>query len=535
VQAAPAHLDDLTIGITAFNRPACLERLVESIRLRYPTVPILVADNGWLPADLEGWAGVTNVEVERDCGLSASRNALIGACETEFMLLAEEDFVFTDATDLGGALSVIRDADELAMVGGTLEVGQQVQHYARRFDLVGTTPGERVLRAVPAGGPMQRTHGTRWRFCDMVFNWGILRTSAAAALPWDEELKLGEHVDWFWRLMLETDWQVAHTPDLVARHDRKEPGSYRLHRIRAAEYLEVFRQKHGLARFEHVSATEEPIESTAPVVVMGVGHSGTSIVARILMALGFYGGPADEEFVEHPGIRELNETAWQTREVDLAAGWDYLEELARPWVVKDPRFVHTLDLWMPLWGLYKPTLVWVVRRAEDVAASYKRRGENYRGGQTLESLHAMAREQFDEWPWGKIRIDYENIADAVSLFDLARAGVTRGQSSGPVPPQATPRLVPPAEYDGEPGGPCVCDSPGQCRRHPAINKVGRLWDICRGACLTEARCREYRLAWDEQSRGEQMIEPSAAVHFNALPAECRHRGEHLRTCGAGGG
>ena len=139
--AAPAHLDDLTVAVTAFNRPACLERLVESIRRRYPAVPILVADNGWMPADLEGWSGVTDVEVERDCGLSAARNALVAACETEFMVLAEEDFVFTDATDLGGALSVIRDVPELAMVGGSLEVGQQVQHYARRFDLLGVTPG----------------------------------------------------------------------------------------------------------------------------------------------------------------------------------------------------------------------------------------------------------------------------------------------------------------------------------------------------------------------------------------------------------
>jgi len=531
---ADNSLQDLTIGITAFNRPECLERLVQSIRERFPAVPILVADNGWEPADLEGWSGIELVEVERDCGLSACRNWIADQCTTDYLVLCEEDFVFDDRTDLAAALAVLEENPQLGMIGGSLEVGQQMQHYARRFQLE-TAPEGQVLRAVPAGGPMQQSGPARWRLCDMVFNWGILRTAAARECPWDEALKLGEHVDWFLRLQLETAWQVAHTPDLVARHERQEPGDYPSYRSRAAEFLELFRRKHDLCRFEHVGAAAEPLEASGSVVVMGIGHSGTSVVSRMLGALGFYAGPADEEFGEHPGIRELNETAWQTRELDLSAGWDHLEALARPWVIKDPRFIHTLDLWLPVLGIYKPTLLWVVRDGEDVAASYERRGENYRGGQTLEGLYEMARRQFDEWPWGKLRIEFEKIADAVSLFDLARAGVTRGQSPGPVPPQAEPRVVPPADYEGEPGGPCLCTDPGACRRHPAIQKIGRLFDICQGTVLTPEKCRAYRTAWDEQSATEQVIEPAAARPLHPDPASCRHRGEHLRTCSSGGG
>lgn len=527
------RLADLTIGITAFNRPECLERLVGSIRERFADVPILVADNGWQPADLASFSGVTMLDVEEDCGLSACRNSLVAACPTGYMVLAEEDFVFDDRTDLAAAVAVLEADESLAFVGGSLEAGRQLQHYARTFSL-DETPDGLVLRALPAGGPMQLTGSTRWRFCEMAFNWGVLRVEAARECPWDSELKLAEHVDWFWHLA-HTHWRVAHTPDLVARHDREEPGDYSRHRSRAADYLELFRAKHNLHRYENTPATDEPLECGSSVIVMGVGHSGTSVVAKMLMRLGFFGGPADEQFGEHPGIRELNEVAWQTRELDLDSGWDHLDELARPWVVKDPRFVHTLDLWLPLLGVYKPTLLWVVRRDRDVAESYAKRGEKYRCDQSLDGLYEMARRQFEEWPWGKLRLEFEDIAGAVGLFDLARAGLPRGQAAGPVPPQAEPRVVPPADYDGEPGGPCVCVAPGECRRHPAIAKFGRLYDICQGSVLTPKRCQDYRLSWDQKAASEQTIEPAVVVPHNDDASECRHRGEYLRKCSSGGG
>ena len=88
-------------------------------------------------------------------------------------------------------------------------------------------------------------------------------------------------------------------------------------------------------------------------------------------------------------------------------------------------------------------------------------------------------------------------------------------------------------YEGEPGGPGVCDVPGDCRRHPAIDKVGRLWDICRGDVLTPAKCVEYRLAWDNQAAGVQVVERSPQLKHNDDPLACEHRGEYLEKCGAG--
>ena len=93
------------------------------------------------------------VDVEQDCGLSASRNALAVACPTPLMCLAEEDFVFTDKTDLAAGVAILDANPELGMIGGSLIQDRQVQHYARNFRRESHPEGE-VLKAIPAGGPM---------------------------------------------------------------------------------------------------------------------------------------------------------------------------------------------------------------------------------------------------------------------------------------------------------------------------------------------------------------------------------------------
>ncbi|HEY5312975.1 MAG TPA: DUF6171 family protein, partial [Pirellulales bacterium] len=67
-------LRQVTFGITAFDRPRHLERLVASILEHYPGARIVVADNGRQRAALP--PSVELLELPYDCGLSAARNAL---------------------------------------------------------------------------------------------------------------------------------------------------------------------------------------------------------------------------------------------------------------------------------------------------------------------------------------------------------------------------------------------------------------------------------------------------------------------------
>ena len=156
------------------------------------------------------------------------------------------------------------------------------------------------------------------------------------------------------------------------------------------------------------------------VIVMGVGHSGTTILTRMLIALGWQANDADEEFAESVSVRKLNEFAWRHGSLPGPAG-EQISTMRTPWVLKDPRFCETLSLWTPLLFEKKPTLIWITRDPNELEMSYKRRGESsIIRGKTREQNLRNAAKQYSEWPFAKIHVSLEKIKRAVSLFDLER-------------------------------------------------------------------------------------------------------------------
>jgi hypothetical protein len=150
-----------------------------------------------------------------------------------------------------------------------------------------------------------------------------------------------------------------------------------------------------------VSGQAEP---TPPILVLGVGRSGTSLAAWTLERLGVhFGGPESmteplegdnpRGFYEHAAISDLNERlldalggSWW-RPPPLPAGWEHAPELnaferearellerdfgGRPlWGWKDPRTSLTL----PFWRRIVPTARFVVclREPHAVVRSYRR-------------------------------------------------------------------------------------------------------------------------------------------------------------------
>jgi hypothetical protein len=145
----------------------------------------------------------------------------------------------------------------------------------------------------------------------------------------------------------------------------------------------------------------------------------------MLHTMGWEKGDADERYSESVSVRDVNEAALQ-RGLFSRGRFDYekaasvLAAIPQSWAIKDPRFVHTLDSWLPLLDDYKPTLIWLVRNAEAVTESHRKRGEKVRFKLTAEQANAVAGEKFASWPWGKVRAEYEALQAAVALFDVKR-------------------------------------------------------------------------------------------------------------------
>lgn len=427
----------LTVGITAFERPEHLTRCVQSLRVWYPHVRVIVADNGTQRADLSQVNGIELVELPFDCGLSAARNALAARCQTPYLLIAEDDFVFTPRARLELLVDVLEHDAELALAGGSIVEGGLAKSAAFDYLLENASgAGITTLRGLPAAGPLEATRaGTRYRRCHKVANFFVARAAALRAYPWPEELKVWEHAAWFW-VLCDAGARVAHVPDVSIEHDRDGRSEhYKAYRNRSIAAHHQWFGARGL-RYQQARSPQwrvDPSELHSPdtgarpnVVVLGVGHSGTSVLVRMLGALDWTLEGLDEEYSEPPAVRRLNWIARKTGKLSAVA-WQSLPS-AGPWVVKDPRFIWTLHLWHEHFQrvTHPPLLVWITRDDEAVAGSYLRR--NHFGGDRDVALaqiaqrRQLAADQFARWPagWPKVHVDYEQLRAAVQLFDPAR-------------------------------------------------------------------------------------------------------------------
>ena len=420
----------VTVGITAFRRPQSLQQLVQSIRWFYPHVPIVIADNGDEPAEI---SDVTYLKLPFDCGLSAARNALIDNLNTPFLVVLEDDFYFTEETKLEAFLDVLESDSTVGAVGGSLWQNGILLDFATDLDVF-----RGRLTAQRANRPWRVTHGgTRYQYADMVFNFLMLRREMLSEHRWDPGLKLVEHKDYFLNVKQAARWRIAFCPSVRCEHRQKRSESYRPYRhgARNRRYFRQFKEKHHL-NSANVPATNlftQIPSRNNNLIVFGVGHSGTSIVTRMLLTLGWHGegrpGDLDDEYSEHIPIRKINSRLIRTRRWLQHAACNELLNLTEPWVIKDPRFVHTLDRWESVFAAWEPCLIWLVRDLESVKDSYRRRQrdptkEPTSRGSSIEGLFQQADLLYQNWPWAKCRIEYESIREAVELYDPQRSPPT---------------------------------------------------------------------------------------------------------------
>lgn len=409
-------LERITFGITSFERPRLLEQLVASIRRRYPQSRILVADNGRQKANLPD--DVRVLDLEFDCGLSRARNALIDNLETEFLLLLEEDFLFTDETRIEPFVEILDSDHEIGMIGGAVRGSTgRLGLYCLDIDVF-----RDVMYVQDATRRMRMTaNGTGYRVCDIAWNFGLFRRDFLAMHRWDDRLKVGEHAAYFHQVKLRGHWRVAATPAVALYHvpDRRSD-LYVRHRRRAKDYLHQYLDWNRLKDYRRVPPLlfHDDQFGKPNVVVLGVGHSGTTILTRMLKAAGWNTPDADEEFEECVWMRDMNLELIHLGRFNASRAMRRVNALPQPWAVKDPRFVSTLNIWTPLFAELEnpPALVRVVRNTEDVKRSYLRRG--FRGNihDIIELRNRQCEEQYEKWPWARLTIQYEQLGMAAALF-----------------------------------------------------------------------------------------------------------------------
>jgi len=225
-----------TVVIKTFERPEAVDRLIDSIRTRYPAVPVVVVDdsrevNRALLARSSHEPETRYVHTGFDIGVSAGRNLGVRLASTPYVFTCDDDCFFGQHTDL-------RRAEEL------LE--------AARVDLLGIndSTGFWGLYAV-SDGAVEYHQASRGevgpvRLVDFAPSQLLAPARVLRRYPWDESLKTGEHFAYFYAHLGRI--RVGYTEAISVHHEPMRNPLYDAHRGRALGYVREFMRRQNLRR-----------------------------------------------------------------------------------------------------------------------------------------------------------------------------------------------------------------------------------------------------------------------------------------------
>ncbi|MGB5102365.1 MAG: glycosyltransferase [Steroidobacteraceae bacterium] len=213
----------LTVGIKTFLRTPqlalCLEALAAHSWRR-----VIVADDGPIDAEREAMYAAFSarlpldlLRLEFDTGLSAGRNEIVRRCDSEYLLVLDDDQ--TVPANIGELREVL---DENGHLGGVSCVW--FERGARRCTACDIRRrGRYLIKATDGRKPVQSTRrGLRFVEFDFVPNSTLFRMDCLRDLAWDPFYKIGkEHLDFYlshqalgkWRFAVCLDVEIGHHPE----------------------------------------------------------------------------------------------------------------------------------------------------------------------------------------------------------------------------------------------------------------------------------------------------------------------------------
>ena len=225
---------DTTLVIKTFERPECLSRIIRSIRIYYPTTQVLIADDSRKPVAINN-ACTRTYAMPYDSGLSAGRNLLLSKVATDYFVLLDDDFIFTDATILETLQSYIASGYDL--VAGSVNDTRHIPFHIGEIISINGIGSVKIIQAPDK--PIVD--------CSFVPNFFMARTTAIRPIGWTERLKLAEHMDFFIRAYGRL--KIGYCRGVSVLHDR-EPRSlfYRRMRSRTVDFQKPTIQPYTLVR-----------------------------------------------------------------------------------------------------------------------------------------------------------------------------------------------------------------------------------------------------------------------------------------------
>lgn len=248
-----------TIIIKTLFRPSCLLRLLKSIRKYYHSVPIIIVDDSTAPLIEDGEIGsnITYKYITFDSGASLGRNIAVGLAKTEYILLLDDDFVFTDKTKIETLFDFLSSHADFDLVcGGVSDRGLFTGLFYETKDGYDVKSDPKN----PIGGQLFYTKKISDSFYETHrgVNFFLARKKVLEEVPWDNDLKTGEHTEHFFRMFLKKK-KIAVNTDVIADHDggKNCSDNFEYMTLRGRNFGNFIFLKHNITSFCGIEMSEK--------------------------------------------------------------------------------------------------------------------------------------------------------------------------------------------------------------------------------------------------------------------------------------
>jgi len=159
-----------------------------------------------------------------NCGLSYARNYLIKQTKEPFILVIDDDFLFTEKSNLSPFINILLDNPKIGLVAGNIEDRQYDSGIQYIYDLECDFKNKRLYfikkdKKILSTLSTLKQSSIKYKIADLVFNYFLARRELFDDILWDENLKLAEHTDFFLRLKYLNKWKVTCTDAVSVKHN----------------------------------------------------------------------------------------------------------------------------------------------------------------------------------------------------------------------------------------------------------------------------------------------------------------------------
>jgi hypothetical protein len=218
--------DKIAIIVTTMFRDEMLEKAVVSMK-KYlpPNTIILIGDQGHKEINVSKITKYENMNcyyyvLPYDCGLSAARNYLVEQAQNqgcEYCIIASDSMIFTERTkNIGDLIYDLNNGYDA--IGCHLNGGVPI-YWVGWIKLI---PGLAFELDFINRNILAETEPFILD-CSIIHNFFIAKTSTLVAVKWDNNLKLAEHEDFFWRYN-QAGYKVGWTGDVSCDYVRSRTG-----------------------------------------------------------------------------------------------------------------------------------------------------------------------------------------------------------------------------------------------------------------------------------------------------------------------